>query len=30
MANRMAGVAKLLGIELGKEFYIEGGKDRFK
>lgn len=30
MANRMKGVAKLLGVELGKEFYIEGDKDRFK
>lgn len=30
MANRMAGVAKLLGVELGKEFYIEGNKERFK
>lgn len=30
MANRMKGVAKLLGVELGKEFYIEGNKERFK
>ena len=30
MANRMKGVAKLLGVELGKEFYIEGVKERFK
>lgn len=30
MANRMKGVAKLLGVELGKEFYIKGNKERFK
>lgn len=30
MANRMKGVAKLLGVELEKEFCIEGVTERFK
>ena len=30
MANHMKSVAKLLGVELGKEFRIEGNKERFK